>query len=214
MTYDIDDIYGRADLLLRSIYTNYNLSSELKEDTRWMKYIELNAVLDTDGTFTLTNNSTTGAISQYEEVIIRLTISASDAYDAYCPIIYISGPNDPDVGTANNTYSDSNYESNFQYRLHMLPVGVGVYEIHLNEILGRDLNIGTKNTCTYVIEILAHNPTSDEYEEIHQQLIENTGSYVQLYATNLDYSTKIDDLSNAYVVLNNLSKKLEELSDE
>lgn len=174
-----------------------------------MKIYRISASINTGGTITA-SQSDSGFASQYQEVILRLTISDPGAYDAFCPIVHLSSPNDPDPGSNAGGISDSDYESKFKYRLHMIPVGYGSYELHLNEAIGRHMKIGVRNECKYVIELLAHNPNSGEYESLHQTLVNNMPNSIYMYATNADYSDRADDLSNAFAMMNSLRSMIEE----
>lgn len=209
---DIDSLYASIDAA-NSKLVNKGLVSSAQEDTRSMKYLTYNASISS-GAITITPPSVV-ASSQFQEVILQLKLDStfdSTLYDGHTVLLYISGPNDDDPGNYTAAVSTDTYENTFAYEYHMVPVvgTANLYEIHLNEVLGYNLNIGTSNKCKFVFKCIAHNTSTGTYTNIHQTLLtDNAPLSLELYKTSLNYSYQPDDLTRAFNACNDMLTKLE-----
>lgn len=194
---DLDLIYATESELVKQLPSVQNTTEES------IMVNELGYTLSPSGTsggLNVAASASNEDISQYQEVIVKANIASAlfdnVIYDGFVVVLHISQP----------TVSTISDIDDFDYHIHLRPrIGVpGEYFVNLNEFLGRNLTIGTLNSCQFKFQILAKTSAAwDSYVQI------NTGT-IGLYKTNLDYSTKADDLSNAFSVLSELNAKLQE----
>ena len=209
MLEDLDILYNEID----QVNNKLPLKPVKEVNTRMAKVFKYKLDLKSTNVEVI-SQPTDNRVSQYQEAILDVelnnTFYLNNLYDGYSVMIYISGPNDPAVGNHTGGIANEVYENKFSYKFFFRPTiaNKGRFTLHLNELIGRHLNIGNKNKCEFIFKVVGHNKTSGFYDELHQNMKDMKPLEISLYKTNLDYSSKVDNITNAFISINEIKDQL------
>lgn len=191
---DLDFIFTELYNLNSRLYSLETTHITKEYNTHMVKILNYELTVS-NGAITVTPPADT-TVSQFQEVIIRATVAGLIGTKKTVKLS-ISSPTFA-TGVTEEAPSD------FEFTMHMIP-STGTlesFELRLNEFLGAKLVIGSLNECPILFSIIDSNGA--EY-------LGDLNSSISLYKTNTDLTFEPSNISNIFIKMTDLEKRLSEL---